>query len=101
MAKKIKKHIKRSMPLFVIISLIASTLAIVLVFNFDFNLSKSNLSLEKPEAQAQNDTATTSVMVKNAPPTFSVGAAENPVSSSTSPVNLWGSIGFTAEANDP
>jgi hypothetical protein len=49
---------------------------------------------------AQADTATTTVTVKNAPPSFTAGPSENPISSSTSPVNVGGSIGFEGVGSD-
>ena len=70
MAKKIKKQIIRSIPLFVILSLITSSVAVGLVFNFDweiykmFNEKDAHLALTMPEAQAQDDTATTTVEVQ-------------------------------------
>ena len=106
MAKKIKKQLKRSMPLFIIFSLIMSTMAVGLVFNLNFKVisfdKDINLDISQSLAKAQTgDTATTTVTVKNASPTFSVEAAENPVSTSTSPINVGYGIGFNASANDP
>jgi len=104
MAKKIKNQIKRSMPLFIIVCMLCSSFAVGLVFNYDISLSfddnKLSLSIDKSEAQAQNDFATTTVTVKNAPPTFTIEASEVVSSTSTSPVNMGYSIGFTARAND-
>jgi hypothetical protein len=106
MATKIKKQIKRSLPLFMIVCLLTSTAAIGLIFNFDLSIYKDadqhyRLSLGTAKAIAQVDMASTTVTVRNAPPTFSVATAENPASTSTSPVNVGGNIGFTARANDP
>jgi len=96
MAQKIKKKIKRSLPGLLIIILVCS-----LVVGFSFNL---DFNLESFIAKAQNsDTATTQVQVQNAPPTFMPGfdTIENPISSSTSPINYGGSISFNAKATDP
>jgi hypothetical protein len=100
MSKFLQKEIKRSVPVIVIFCLIN-----VLVLGFSFNL---NLNFVKsvpkgfinmaPDAEAA--TATTSVIVKNSPPHFTSGPAENPTSSSTSPINVGGSIGFRATAVD-
>ncbi len=105
MPQKIKKQIKRSMPWFVILSLVLNSMVIGLVFNFNFKFHKSldkDLSLEMatPQAQAQNTHATTSVEVQNAPPIITGGPAESPSSTSTSPVNIGGQIPFTVTATD-
>ena len=102
MSQKIKKQIKRSMPLLLIFSLLWSTMAVGLVFNFDFNIYKDNkldLSLESPVALA--DTATTSVSVLNAAPYFSVGPFELPFSTDATPINVGENITFTTKADDP
>lgn len=107
MSQKIKKQIKKSMPFFVIVSLITSSVAVGIVFNFDFNLyrlknSNLNLSLTLPEVQA--DTATTSVEVRNAPPAFYTGMYpyEDPSSTSTSPIiNGTGTMTFKGMGDDP
>jgi hypothetical protein len=93
MAKKIKKKIKHSLPGLLILILLSSVVA-----GFSFNL---NLKLTAQKALANNDNATTQVTVRNAPPQFTGDAAENPISSSTSPRNNGSSIGFTAQAHDP
>lgn len=104
MSKIIKKQIERSMPLFVIICLLCSSTIYGLLFNYGINISVKNnkisVSVGRQEVKAQTDTATTTVMVRNAPPTFSVEAAEVGASTSTTPINLGYSIGFTANAND-
>ena len=99
MAQKIKRQIKRSMPLFIIFCLLTSTASLALVFNFDFSLS--NL-LGQPTALAQpyGDQATTTVTVMNAAPEWAVYPAEVPISTSTSPINVGYSISFTGTAND-
>jgi len=97
---KIKKQIKRSFPLLIIFGLLSSLLA-GLVFNINLNFKQDTEDFIKWTSEVQADTATTEVTVKNAPPAFTVNAAENPISSSTSPVNVGGSISFTATANDP
>ncbi|OQX70778.1 hypothetical protein B6D52_03490, partial [Candidatus Parcubacteria bacterium 4484_255] len=104
MSQKIKKQLKRSMPVFVIISLLTSTMAIGLVFNFNLNfynpVKKSfDVFLSRPQARA-DDYASTTVKVKNAPPSITAGPAENPTSTSTSPVNAGDSIAFTVTATD-
>lgn len=101
MCKLIKKQIKRSMPLFLIFSLLTSTFAIGLVFNFDISLFGDDL-LSKPEASAQlNDTASTTVTVLNAPPAITTDPAEVPPSASTTPRNVGDAISFTVTADDP
>lgn len=91
------------MPWFVIFSMLISSVVTGLVFNSDFKINNSDdqfvrLEIKIPEAQA--DTATTSVTVRNAPPYFTVDPAENPGSTSTSPVNASGSIPFIGTADD-
>jgi hypothetical protein len=104
MPQKIKKQIKRSMPVFMIFSLVISSTVIGLVFNLGFNflnfdkITKGHIA--PPMAQAQNDTASTTVTVKNAAPEFSVDPAESPTSTSTSPVNVGDAISFNATATD-
>ncbi len=104
MAKKIKKHIIKSMPVFVILSLVISTLTLGIGFNFNFDkllYKNARQGLFSPEeVKAQNDTASTTVTVKNAAPTFTTEPAESPASTSTSPVNVGYSLTFTATAND-
>ena len=100
MAQKIKKQIKRSMPLFIILCLLTSTGSLALVFNFNFSLP--DLHFNKPEASAQTgDQATTTVTVLNAEPEWAVYPAESPISTSTSPINVGYAISFIATANDP
>lgn len=105
MPQKIKRQIKRSMPIFVIVSLLTSTFAIGLVFNFEIDLFKSGQnfdpSISMMEAQAQlNDYASTTVEVRNAPPAFFAGPTENPTSTSTTPINDGDDIGFTVTGQD-
>ncbi len=106
MPKIIKKKIKRSIPWLIIIALIGLTVSSAF-FNFNISIYKNltsnklSLSIEVPQAEAQNDTASTTVTVKNAPPAFVVDPAEVPASTSTSPINVGGSITFTATADDP
>lgn len=109
MSKKIKKQIKKSMPWLLIFSLIISSVAVGLVFNLDVKIQKlaqdNNINLDFSffGARAQtNDTASTTVEVRNAPPQFTLDdVTENPVSTSTSPVNIGGSISFEGTGNDP
>ncbi len=101
MAKFLKKKIRHSLPIIVIFCLIN---VIVLGFSFNLNLNfikpiqKGFVNLA-PQAQASAN-ATTSVIVKNAPPAFTSGPAESPSSTSTTPVNVGASIGFTGAATD-
>ena len=90
------------MPWFLIACLLTSTVAVGLVFNFDISIKNFDITLTSHKASAQDDTASTVVEVRNAPPTFKSGtnAAESPASTSTSPTNVDGSIGFTAQAED-
>jgi hypothetical protein len=101
MSKFLQKKLKRSLPVIVIFCLIN-----VLVLGFSFNL---NLNFVKPEqkgfvkmapAAEAASTAITYVTVKNAPPVFSAGPSENPVSTSTTPINVGGNISFTGTATD-
>lgn len=101
---KIKKQIKKSVPWFVIFNLVLSTMVAGFVFNFDlkiYNSLNKNIEVTMKAREAQADTATTTVTVRNAPPNFTVQPAENPISTSTSPINVGGAIGFTATADDP
>ncbi|OGF26855.1 hypothetical protein A2303_06605 [Candidatus Falkowbacteria bacterium RIFOXYB2_FULL_47_14] len=104
MSKIIKHHIKRSLPLFLIFSLIISSTVFGLVFNFDFSgfYKSTDNSTFRPEAQAAGS-ATTTVEVLNAPPAYVVNGEpkEVPASTSTSPVNVGDAIGFAATASDP
>ncbi len=100
MSKIIKKQIKRSFSALMIMILI-SQIFTVLVYNFIFNEQKNNSIELAKEAQAQADVTSSLVTVKNAPPNITSNAAENPISSSTSPVNIGGSIPFTITADDP
>ena len=72
-----------------------------LVFNLEFNLNGRTASVFDWLKDAKADTATSTVTVRNAPPAFSANAAENPTSSSTAPVNVGASIGYTGTADDP
>lgn len=104
MAKIIKKQIWKTLPYFMIFSLVMSSAIGGVVFNFDFKLVKSennNLNLEISMPRVQADTASTTVTVRNAPPAFSVEPEEYPVSTSTSPINVGDGISFIATADDP
>jgi hypothetical protein len=107
MSKILKKKIKNTLPVIVLFCLLN---ALVLGFSFNLNLNFVKPILQKGfvnlASNVEASTATTSVQVKNSPPDFKngVGAtvypAESPASTSTSPVNVGGSIGFTATGND-
>lgn len=103
MSKIIKKQIRRTLPMVLILCLINASVG-VFVFNHEIKVTASkfgfSLDIFRLDAAAAIDTATTTVSVRNAPPTFTVAAAEVPISSSTSPVNMGGSLSFTATAND-
>jgi len=101
MSKVIKKQIKRSMPWLMIVSLVFSTAFGFATFNLNLDFQKKAKEIINWTNEVKADTAVTTVTVQNAYPTFSGNAAENPTSSSTSPVNTGASIGFTATANDP
>jgi hypothetical protein len=100
MSKYLKKKIRNTLPLIVIFCLLN-----VLVLGFSFNL---NLNFVKPIDKgfvnlapgAEASTATTTVMVKNSPPHFTAGPAENPSSDPTTPINVGANIGFTGTASD-
>lgn len=104
MAKKIKKNIKKSIPLLLIFSLLISSTIVGLVFNFNINIfndhNNDEISFLKPLARAQQDVATTTVEVQNAPPSITTDPAEVPSSTSTTPINLGDRIAFTVTAHD-
>ena len=102
MAKKIKKKIKKSIPLFLVFSLIISSTVVGLVFNFNIDILRTNnfdISALQPIVKA-DDVATTTVEVQNAPPSITTDPAEVPSSTSTSPVNLGDTLSFTVTAHD-
>ncbi len=105
MSQKIKKQIRRSIPYFMIFSMIFSTTVAGLVFNLDFKIVSTvnkhfGIELGLSQANAQ-DTAITQVIVKNAPPIIVGNVAEVPVSASNTPVNVGASATWQATANDP
>lgn len=104
MCKKIKKHFKRSLPLFLIFSLIISSTVVGVVFNLDFNRvdDKVKVSFHATQVEAQNDSASTTVEVRNAPPEIVSGQEpyEVPTSTSTSPINVGEAISFKTTATD-
>lgn len=98
MSRIIKKQIKRSLPIVLILLLInLSIYGILFNFNF-FQFATSEAAGWLTEARA--DTASSTVTVRNAPPAFVGNTFENPTSSSTSPVNIGGSISFQVTADD-
>ncbi|MEA1963064.1 MAG: hypothetical protein U9M94_02370 [Patescibacteria group bacterium] len=104
MPKRIKRQIKKSMPFFIIISLIISSTAMGLFFNIDYNIynffnNSESPVVSLPEAQA-TDTASTTVEVQNAPPSMSGHPIEVPASTSTSPINIGDTLTITVEASD-
>lgn len=93
------------MPYFMIVNLVLSSVISGFAFNYDFKVVKTikntlSLEMDKPIVKAQ-DTASTTVTVRNAAPAFSVTPVESPVSTSTSPVNVGDGITFVATADDP
>ncbi len=90
------------MPVLLICLLINFT-AVGLLFNVKFNINLASFSnlTTRWWSEASADTASSTVTVKNAAPAFTVNPAESPVSSSTSPVNVGGTLSFTATADDP
>lgn len=102
MSQIIKNKIKKTVPWFLIFSLSLSTVMSSLFFNlrFDYNQIGKEIGISLPLVDAAKNNATTTVRVKNAPPAFTVDPAEATISSSTSPVNQGGSIGFNATASD-
>jgi hypothetical protein len=100
MGKFFKEKAKRSLPAVIIICLL-SVLTLGTSFNLHFNFVKiQQRGLVSLALDVQADTATTTVTVKNAPPTFSGNATEVPTSTSTTPINVGGSIGFQATGLD-
>ena len=97
MSKIIKKQIKRSLPI-VLILLLLNLSIYGLLFNLNFRFQAAEAINWLTAVQA--DTASSTVTVKNAPPAFTVSTAESPVSASTTPVNVGGTISFVATAND-
>ena len=100
MGKIIKEKARRSLPVFVILCLVNLFFAgYAFNLNLDFaNVHKDGLVTMALDAQADN--ASTTVNVQNAPPWFTVAPAENPSSTSTTPVNVGGSIAFQGTATD-
>jgi len=78
------KVVKKSIPWFLIISLVLST---VLIFNL------RNLKVEA-------DSATTSVNVGNTVPAFTVDPYEDPASATSTPTDVGDSVTFKATATD-
>ncbi len=93
------------MPLFVIVCMLMTMVAVDLVFNHNYFLSQDGIagfSILRPEVNAATgDNAVTQVTVRNAPPAVTVEAAEWPASTSTSPINVGDSIQFTMTGDDP
>ena len=104
MPKAIKRQIKKSIPFFVIISLIISSTAMGLFFNIDYNIYNFFNDSESPIVSLPEvgavDTADTTVEVRNAPPTITVSPAEVPASTSTSPINIGNELTITVTATD-
>lgn len=103
MAKIIKKQIEKSIPVFVIISLIMSSTAMGLFFNINFDIYKliktKSAVIDIPDALAV-DIASTTVEVRNAPPNITIAPAEVPASTSTSPVNIGATLSIQVTAID-
>lgn len=100
MSKIIKRQLRRSFPV-VLILLILNISLVGVFFNLKFDLNRPAEKLAGWLEAVRADNASSTVTVRNAPPAFTVAPAENPTSSSTSPVNVGGSISFTATADDP
>jgi len=100
MGKIIQKNVRKSLPVLLIMSMIGLLVSGV-YFNLNFDLVKlnQNKSFVSIGRNVLADTASTSVSVINEGPIISA-AAENPVSTSTSPVNIGSSTGFTITASD-
>ncbi len=96
MCKLIKKQIKRSMPLVLVLFLL-NFLIIGTVFNYQLDLAPFSFA----PSQVNADTATTSVTVRNAPPAFVGQPVEVPASTANNPVNEGATAYFQAKANDP
>jgi hypothetical protein len=100
MSEFIKKKIKRTLPILVLFCLI-NTLVLGFSFNLNLNFVKpAENGFVKMASDAEAATATTSVIVKNSPPIFTVPPAENPVSASSTPINVGGTISFQSTATD-
>jgi hypothetical protein len=101
MGKILKEKAKRSLPVFVIICLV-NLFFVGFSFNLNFDLVglNQNKNFIDFSLDAKADQASTTVTVMNAPPWITAGPAENPSSTSTTPVNVGGSIGFQVTATD-
>lgn len=99
MARIIKEQIKKTSSLFLIISLILNFTIYGLVFNLNFDqIENAKLGLAKQATAAGY--ASTTLTVKNSPPTLSSTTPfESPISSSTSPINVGGTITFNLPTN--
>ncbi len=101
MGKKIKEKAKKSLPLFLMICLVN-----LFFMGFSFNLNFDLVGLNQNRGfldfgrDVKADQASTTVTVMNAPPWFTVAPAENPSSTSTTPVNVGASIGFQGTGTD-
>lgn len=100
MAKVIKEQIKKTSSLFLIISLILNFTVYGLMFNLNIDqLQNAKVGLSK-EANAASNNASTTLTVKNSPPSLaSTTPYESQISSSTSPINVGGTISFNLPNN--
>jgi len=104
MLKKIKKGARKPFSWFLIICVI-NFITLGFIFNFEIKLPKLKISYIKPEValtipEVKADRATTTVTVRNAPPTFTDGPKEDPISATTSPTNYGNIVTFKATASD-
>jgi hypothetical protein len=100
MSKFLKKKIERTLPVIVIFCMV-NLLTLGFSFNLNFNFATpAQNGFVRGASTAEASTAITSVMVKNAPPVFTAGPSENPVSTAATPINVGGSIGFQTTASD-
>lgn len=98
MAQAIKEQIKKTSSLFLIVSLILNFTIYGLVFNLNIDqIENSKIGLTKEARAAGN--ASTTVRIRNSAPTMVLDPVENPISSSTSPINVGGTISFSAPVN--
>jgi hypothetical protein len=103
MFKKIKKA-KKPFSWFLIFCVI-NFITFSFIFNLEVRLPEIKILFEKPEVkmslpEVKADFASTTVTVKNAPPSFTNGPKEDPISSTSSPTNFGDLVTFKGTAQD-
>jgi hypothetical protein len=103
MFKKIKKA-KKPFSWFLIFCVI-NFITFSFLFNFEVRLPEIKILYQHPEVkmsfpEVKADFASTTVTVKNAPPTFTSLPKESPTSSTSSPTNIGDYVNFQGTAQD-